>query len=53
MLQPPGRQYETAVLVGESLTLEMHPLELGVLQLSDQWVTESLTVMIQENAPKN
>ena len=42
MLQPPGRQYETAVLAGETLTLELHPLELGVLQLSDQWVTGSL-----------
>ncbi|MEM1256564.1 MAG: metal-dependent hydrolase [Cyanobacteria bacterium P01_H01_bin.21] len=43
-LQPPGRQYATAVLTGETLTLELHPLELGVLQLSDQWVTGSLTV---------
>ena len=46
-LQSPGRQYETTVLTGESLTLDLHPLELGVLQLSDQWVTGSLTVMVQ------
>ena len=43
MLQPPGRQHETAVLSGETLTLEMHSLEGG--QLSDQWVMGSLTVI--------
>ena len=46
MLQPPGWKYETATLAGETLTLELHPLELGVLQLSDQWVSGSLTMLI-------
>ena len=46
-LQPPGRQYQTAVLSGETLTLELHPLELATMQLSDQWVMGSLTVLIQ------
>lgn len=46
-LQPPGRHYETAVLSGESLMLEFHPLEMAVLQLSDQWVTGSLTALMQ------
>ena len=50
-LQPPGRQYETAVLAGESLTLEFHPLEVAMMQLSDQWVTGSLKVMVQETTP--
>ena len=47
VLQSGGRQYETATLVGETLTLELHPLEVGVLQLSDQWVMGSLTLSIQ------
>jgi hypothetical protein len=29
------------------LTLELHPLELATMQLSDQWVMGSLTVLIQ------
>ncbi|MEM1307923.1 MAG: hypothetical protein AAGF98_00225 [Cyanobacteria bacterium P01_H01_bin.153] len=35
-LQPPGRTYSTAMLTGDSFSLELHPLDLGVLQLSDQ-----------------
>ncbi|MEM9008478.1 MAG: metal-dependent hydrolase [Cyanobacteria bacterium P01_F01_bin.86] len=50
MFQSPGRQYETAVLAGESLTLEMHPLEVVTLQLSDQWVIGSLTVIVQDTS---
>ena len=46
-LQPAGRQYETVKRSGETLTLELHPLELAVLQLSDQWVTGSLTALMQ------
>jgi inner membrane protein len=45
VLQPPGRQYQTAALSGETLTLELHPLELATMQLSDQWVMGSLTVL--------
>ena len=47
-LQPPGRRYETAVMAGESLTLEFHPLELAVVQFSDQWVTGSQRALVQE-----
>lgn len=46
-LQPPGRQYQTAAITGDTLTLELHPLELATVQLSDQWVMGSLTVMVQ------
>jgi inner membrane protein len=46
-LRPPGRQYATATLAGDTLTLELHPLELTTTQLSDQWVTGSLSVMVQ------
>jgi inner membrane protein len=46
-LQPSGRHYQTAVLSGETLTLELHPLELATMQLSDQWVMGSVTVMAQ------
>ncbi|MEO0374186.1 MAG: metal-dependent hydrolase [Cyanobacteria bacterium P01_A01_bin.17] len=49
-LQSSGRQYETAVLSGEALTLELHPLELAVLKLSDQWVMGTLTVTVQRSA---
>ena len=47
-LQPPGRQYQTAVLSGETLTLELHPLELATMQLSDQWVIGTVTVLAFE-----
>lgn len=46
-LQPPGRNYPTASLTGDSLTLELHPLELATMQLSDQWITGSLSAMVQ------
>jgi hypothetical protein len=49
-LQPPGRQYQTAVLSGETLTLELHPLELATMQLSDQWVAGNLMIIIQDVA---
>ncbi|MDB9529940.1 metal-dependent hydrolase [Oscillatoria sp. CS-180] len=45
-LQPPGRQYETAAIMGETLTLDLHPLELATVQLSDQWVVGRLAVSI-------
>ncbi|MEM6866907.1 MAG: hypothetical protein AAF528_00785 [Cyanobacteria bacterium P01_C01_bin.121] len=35
-LQPLGRQYQTAVLAEETLTLELYPLELATMQLSGQ-----------------
>ena len=47
VLQPPGRQYQTAVLSGETLTLELHPLELVTMQLSDQWVAGNISVRVQ------
>jgi len=47
VLQPPGRSHQTAVLTGETLTLDMHPLELATVQLTDQWVTGSVMVMVQ------
>jgi inner membrane protein len=43
----PGRSIQTATLSGESLTLNYHPLDLALLQLSDQWVMGQLTVLIQ------
>jgi inner membrane protein len=42
-----GRGIQTATLSGESLTLNYHPLDLALVQLADQWVTGSLTVLIQ------
>ncbi|WP_346293962.1 metal-dependent hydrolase [Sphaerothrix gracilis] len=45
-LQPAGRQYETAKLVGDTLTLELHALELATVQLSDQWVVGSLSIIV-------
>ncbi|MEM0978744.1 MAG: metal-dependent hydrolase [Cyanobacteria bacterium P01_H01_bin.58] len=46
-LQPPGRQYTTATLTGESLTFNLHPLELATLQLNDQWISGNLILLIQ------
>lgn len=46
-LAAPGRGFQTAALAGTSLTLNYHPLELALLQLSDQWVVGQLTVLIQ------
>ncbi|MEM6424233.1 MAG: metal-dependent hydrolase [Cyanobacteria bacterium P01_D01_bin.128] len=46
-LQPSGRQYETAAIAGDTLTLDLHPLELATMQLSDQWVIGTLAVIVQ------
>ena len=46
-LGAPGRGLQSATLSGESLKLNYHPLDLALPQLVDQWVTGSLTVLIQ------
>ncbi|MGB3491340.1 MAG: hypothetical protein WBA57_01335 [Elainellaceae cyanobacterium] len=46
-LRPGKPTHQTAVLAEESLTLELHPLDLVTVPLTDQWVTGSLMVMVQ------